>query len=248
MQVTLGIALASTAALGLRHGFDYDHIAAISDITSVEPRASRSMRLGLLYALGHAVTVALLGGAVIFGRLALPPALNQWAERFIGTTLIVLAFYVCFTLVSKKHSHNPKSRIALLVSGCRWLIWRVSSFFGKKVERPSSFRWSYNRKSVFLIGVAHGLGAETPTQLSLFLLAANLGGAGKGLLGLGMFIVGLLAMNTLMTASATGVFRTSARRPLLNLWISGLTAAYSFAIGVVFLFGASSTLPPILAN
>ena len=59
------------------------------------------------------------------------------------------------------------------------------------------------------------LGAETMS------VALNLG------------YIGLLAMNTLMTASATGLFRTSARRPLLNLWISSLTAAYSFAIGVV---------------
>ena len=167
MQLTLGIALASTAALGLRHGFDYDHIAAISDITSVEPKASRSMRLGVLYALGHALTVAVLGSAVIFGRLALPVTLNHWAERFIGTTLIVLAIYVCFTMISRKHTHNPKSSIALLNSACRWQIWRIGSLFGRKVERPASFQWSYNRKSVFLIGVAHGLGAETPTQLSL---------------------------------------------------------------------------------
>ena len=33
---TLHLALLSAAVLGLRHGFDYDHIAAISDITSVE--------------------------------------------------------------------------------------------------------------------------------------------------------------------------------------------------------------------
>jgi high-affinity nickel permease len=76
VTAALGLALASTAALGLRHGFDYDHIAAISDITSVEPRLTRSMRLGVLYALGHAVTVAVLGSMVIFGRFALP-GLNQ---------------------------------------------------------------------------------------------------------------------------------------------------------------------------
>src|SRR5271157_4134081 len=33
----LTLALVSAAVLGFRHAFDYDHIAAISDITSVEP-------------------------------------------------------------------------------------------------------------------------------------------------------------------------------------------------------------------
>jgi high-affinity nickel-transport protein len=244
----LGIALASTAALGLRHGFDYDHIAAISDITSVEPKPARSMRLGVLYALGHAATIAILGSAVIVGRFALPSGLNEWAERIIGCTLIVLAIYVCFTMFSKQHSHNPRSRIVLLISAGRWLFWRISSFVNPEVERPASFRWSYNRSSVFLIGVVHGLGAETPTQLSLFLLAANLGGMGKGLLGLGMFIVGLLMMNTLMTASATGLYGAGAHRPKLNLWVSGLTAAYSFGIGIIFLLGASAALPALAGN
>ncbi len=248
MTATLGIALASTAALGLRHGFDYDHIAAISDITSVEPKLSRAMRLGILYALGHAVTVALLGTTAILGRSALPSGLNQWAERLIGCTLIVLAIYVCVTMFSKEHSHNPRSRIELLISGSRWLIWRVGSLFKRRNERLASFQWSYSDKSVVLIGVAHGLGAETPTQLSLFLLAANLGGIGKGLLGLVMFVIGLLVMNTLMTASAAGLYGASTRRPRLNLWASGVTAAYSFGIGMIFLFGTSNTLPSVVGN
>ena len=57
-----------------------------------------------------------------------------------------------------------------------------------------------------MIGVVHGLGAETPSQLMIFLLAANLGGVGKGFIGLAMFIAGLLVMNTVMTASAVGLF------------------------------------------
>jgi hypothetical protein len=50
------------------------------------------------------------------------------------------------------------------------------------------------------------MGAETPSQLALFLLAASLGGEAKGVEGLGMFLAGLLVMNTLMTASTCGLF------------------------------------------
>ena len=127
-----------------RNPFDYDHIAAISDITSVETRPARSMRLGMLYALGHAVTIAALGSAVIFGRLALPAELNQWAERIIGCTLIVLAIYVCFSMFFKPHNHRPPSRVALLISGCRWLLWRAKSVLGKRSGPPAQFQWSYN--------------------------------------------------------------------------------------------------------
>ena len=88
----------------------------------------------------------------------------------------------------------------------------------------------------------HGLGAETPTQLLVFLLAANLGGVGKGFLGLSMFIAGLLLMNTLMTAGAAGLFQVGTMRPWLQRTLMGVTAAYSLVIGVVLVLGGASML------
>ena len=65
--------------LGFRHGLDYDHIAAISDISSVQARPRDAMRYGLLYVAGHAATVAVLGALVISFRIALPAASDLWA-------------------------------------------------------------------------------------------------------------------------------------------------------------------------
>src|ERR1700726_1859292 len=96
---TLELALLSAAVLGFRHGFDYDHIAAISDITSVELNRSRAMRMGLFYVLGHAAMVALLGGAVVLFQRSLPARIDNWAERVVGLTLVVLGVYVLGTLL-----------------------------------------------------------------------------------------------------------------------------------------------------
>jgi len=41
--VNLRLALLSAAVLGFRHGLDYDHIAAITDISSVQSKASDAM-------------------------------------------------------------------------------------------------------------------------------------------------------------------------------------------------------------
>ena len=83
MTTPLTITLISCAVLGFRHGFDYDHIAAISDITSVQTRASTAMRLGLLYALGHATMIALLGGMVVSSSYRFPtgwtPGRSGWS-------------------------------------------------------------------------------------------------------------------------------------------------------------------------
>ena len=115
MSAPLNFVLFSCALLGFRHGFDYDHIAAITDIAGVQTRPSTAMRLGLMYALGHAATVALLGGIVIAFQLALPIGMDRWAERLVGLTLIVLAIYVLSSLILKKGAVAPKSRAALLI-------------------------------------------------------------------------------------------------------------------------------------
>ena len=285
--VNLRLALLSAAVLGFRHGLDYDHIAAITDISSVQLKARDAMRFGLLYVAGHATTIALLGSAAVVFRIALPAASDRWAERLVGLTLLVLGLYVLGTFfrpwffgssmqgsstqASSAHGHaHPRTRITLLANGVLWIYWRLSRIFGgTRVEAPQVFKDGYGTKSAFLVGVIHGLGAETPTQILLFLMAANLGGTAAGLLGLLMFIVGLLAMNTLMCAVAAGLF--SADKVLAWLSPAGpqnpvsrglssalsavsahalggltlLTSAYSIVVGAIFLLGSASKLPSL---
>src|SRR5471030_2072338 len=81
MNWQLELALLSCALLGLRHGFDYDHLAAISDITAVQRNWKSGLRLGMTYALGHAFTVAALGIAVLEMHVGLPEGLDHWTER-----------------------------------------------------------------------------------------------------------------------------------------------------------------------
>ena len=242
-HVTLYAALFTAAVLGFRHGFDYDHIAAITDIVSVQSSKRIAMKLGMIYALGHALTVAGLGSIVILLGISLPAGIDRWAERLVGFTLLLLGIYVLGTLVFRPEESMPKSRYMLLHQGyhrARLAFKRRGDGAAVETYSPPS---SFDGRSVFVIGVIHGLGAETPSQLMIFLLAANLGGAALGMLGLGMFLAGLLTMNALMTASAAGVFGMSRHRPQVLRFVSALTAIYSLAMGILFLAGRSSLLP-----
>ncbi len=248
----LDLALVSAGLLGFRHGFDYDHIAAITDIAGVQNSTRRAMKSGLMYALGHAATVAVLGLAVILFQLSLPGGIDAWMEHVVGITLLLLGVYVLWSTLLRNrlhdhsghphdHMHAPRTRVTLLINGILWLAWRVRRIFSKTpVERYRLFGDGLGNSPALLVGVIHGLGAETPSQLLLFLLAANLGGIGKGVLGLGAFITGMLAMNTIMCAAATGLFRVSMNRPKAFQWVAGLSAAYSILVGLVFLAGTSS--------
>ena len=246
-SANLRLALFSAAVLGFRHGLDYDHIAAITDISSVQAKARDAMRLGLLYVAGHASMIAVLGAFAVSFRLSLPAASDRWAERLVGITLLTLGIYVLGTFFRPSaHSHGPRTRITLLINGALWVYWRLSRIFGgTRVEAPQVFKDGYGTTSAFLVGVVHGFGAETPTQLGLFFMAASLGGTAAGLLGLLMFILGLVAMNTLMCASAAGMFSATLARPNALRVLTLVTSAYSIVVGTIFLLGASDKLPSL---
>lgn len=203
----------------------------------------------MTYALGHAATVVALGVTVLQLHIGLPEGLDHWTERLIGLTLIILGIGVVAGIMRKDahgHQHSRiESRLAIAINGALWLAWRVRRIFTPTASKPERFRWMYNGKSVFLIGVLHGVGAETPSQLALFFLTANLGGTSRGMLGLTAFAVGLVAMNALMTASIGGAFRAGGHHPRFYHLIAWTGAVYSCGIGLIFLLGISDRLPAL---
>jgi high-affinity nickel-transport protein len=165
----------------------------------------------------------------------------------VGITLMLLGIYVLGTFFRPgTHRHAPRTRITLLINGFLWIYWRLSRLFGgTRVEAPQIFKDGYGASSTFIVGVIHGLGAETPTQILVFLMAANLGGTAAGLAGLLMFIVGLLVMNTLMCTSAAGLFSATLARPNALRALSLVTSGYSIFVGAFFLLGSAAKLPSI---
>lgn len=243
--LALDLALISAGLLGFRHGFDYDHVAAISDIATAQNNPRGAMKMGLVYALGHAATVAVLGLTLIVFQLSLPSGIDSWMEHLVGLTLVVLGGYVLWTTLFQQHSlthtHAPRTRAMLVANAVLWCVWRVrQTFSSKPVERIRLFEGGIGKAPAFLVGIIHGLGAETPSQLLLFLLAANLGGIGKGVLGLTTFIAGMLVMNTLMCAAAAGLIKVASHRRFAFQLVAGFSAAYSIIVGAIFLAGTST--------
>jgi high-affinity nickel-transport protein len=103
----------------------------------------------------------------------------------------------------------------------------------------------YSTASAVGIGALHGIGAETPTQVVIFVGAAGATGAGAGVLLLACFIVGLLVSNTVVAAAATFGFVRSSGRFAVYATVSAITAGLSLAIGIAFLLGRGDVLPAI---
>jgi high-affinity nickel-transport protein len=300
--------------LGLRHGIDWDHIAAITDITSTttaseaaesthdaahtapgahdhphggdaELRAHvdagrhsrpwpgegpgtllaaaaapagtsvgflathrRPLTLGTLYALGHALVVVLLGLAALAFGASLPAWIDPIMGRIVGVTLIVLGVYV-FVSVYQYARHGTafrlRSRWMLFFDGARH-TWRrlQAAIHGHRHVDPVEAS-AYGPATAFGVGMVHGVGAETASQV---LIIAAVGGAASAGLGVPMlfaFVIGLVLSNGfLVVLSATG-FGASRFRERLYVSIGAVAGAFSLVIGTLFLLGAEGGLPSL---
>jgi high-affinity nickel-transport protein len=273
---------------GFRHGIDWDHIAALTDITGSQDDGRRSMVLATMYALGHALVVFSLGVAAILLAERLPAGVDAVMERFVGATLLLLGLYVLVALVRQGRDFRMRSRWMLIFAGVRKGVrWARRSarrdvvvvvthdhahdsaephpdaheparaLAGAPARAALEHRHghrhvgtvpddpflAYGRATAFGVGMIHGIGAETPTQVLLFLAAAGAGGKAEGLLLLGAFLVGLLSSNSLIALAGTFGFLGASRNWRLYVGVSLVTAVFSLVIGTVFLFGHSTVLP-----
>lgn len=315
MDTTGAIGLITTAlVLGIRHGFDWDHLAAITDVTSTtatadaaeldheathehaaehalahdhahggeaeraahEPPANaagpagaveaphhhdapkprfaaeqrRALLLGSLYALGHATVVALLGTlALLFGAV-LPDWVDQVMGPIVGATLLFLGIWVFVSLYQYlRHGREfrLRSRWMLVFDAARH-TWRrfQARLHGHEHVDPMEMS-SYGVKTAYGVGLIHGIGAETGTQV---LLIAALGGAASAGLGFPMmiaFIVGLLISNSIVVVITATGFIASRLRERLYVVIGVIAGTFSLVIGAIFLLGLDSKLPSIEA-
>ncbi|HUR77059.1 MAG TPA: hypothetical protein VMZ22_03860 [Acidimicrobiales bacterium] len=111
--------LVTTFGLGLRHGVDWDHLAAITDITGAEFNRRRTAMLAVLYALGHGAAVVALGAIAILAGEHLPTWIDPVMERVVGVTLLVLAFMLVRSL--RRRDAAPMSRGMMLFQALKRL-------------------------------------------------------------------------------------------------------------------------------
>ncbi|HEY5579223.1 MAG TPA: hypothetical protein VIL12_06005 [Acidimicrobiia bacterium] len=284
----IGLLLAALL-LGLRHGVDWDHIAAITDITATQDEPRRGAYLGTVYALGHAGVVFVIGVAAIALGRTLPPWLDEVMGRVVGWTLIVLGLYVAYSILRHGAGFRMQSRWMLLFSGIsrgyRWARRALARGTSTSIEHEhehaavgdihhdhdvagsegSETRLrapthahlhrheddrlaNYGPGAALGVGMLHGIGAETPTQVVVFLAATQAGGTAAGIAVLSVFLLGLLASNTVITIGSAFGLTATGRRTKVKLLLGAATAVVSLIVGTAFLMGSDALLPAFFAG
>ncbi len=107
---------------------------------------------------------------------------------------------------------------------------------------------SYGAGTSFGVGMIHGIGAETGTQV---LLIAAVGGASSAGLGVPMlfaFVLGLLISNFAIVLLSSVGFVSSQAREQIYVAIGAVAGLFSLFVGTIFLFGLDGMLPDLGAS
>jgi high-affinity nickel-transport protein len=207
-----------------------------------------AIRLGTLYAVGHGIVVVVLGiAALAFGAL-LPDWLDPIMGRVVGLTLVGLGIWVLYSVVRFARGEGEfrlRSRWMLVFDGTRYAWRRLQArLHGHEHVEPLEMS-SYGTRTALGVGMIHGIGAETGTQV---LLIAAVGGAASAGLGVPMllaFVVGLLISNFAIVLVSSVGFVASQTREMIYVVVGAVAGVFSLIIGAVFLFGLDNILPDL---
>jgi high-affinity nickel-transport protein len=231
-------------ALGFRHGLDWDHLTAIGDLVgSPGQRSKRSLALAAWYGVGHGLVIALLGIAVGLLGVRLPYGLDRIFEVVVGVTLVLLGLLVLRQVWHERSRYQYGSRWILLID-----LLRRAWFRRKGREEWDKVSANLSGRAAFSIGVLHGTGAETPTQVVLFASAAASGSSTAAAVILGAFIVGLLASDVLVAAAWLSGRLARRRLPRLQLSLGLITGVSSVSVGLLFVAGRANVLPALFGG
>lgn len=203
-------------ALGLRHGADPDHLAAIDNLTrnSFEraPRISRF--IGALFAGGH--TVMVLAIAALVGYLGTRFNTHGALIEKIGTwiSIVVLLAIAGANLLQLRRGQNDR-------------------VFGIKTRlMPAALRSGTSPWLAVPVGLLFGFGFETSSQVATYAIAfaADAGVAGALFIG-AMFCAGMVCTDTMDSIFIHRVvsYRAGDLPRLMRVWIWSVTL---FAVAV----------------
>ena len=179
--------------LGMRHSTDPDHVVAVSTIVSRERSVRHAALIGVLWGVGHTLTISLVGSAIILFGLVIPPRIGLSMEFCVAVMLILLGVLnltgVLHWLTEKftparqsmEKSVDPPNSIQVASSPAKRMIDRYGFY---QLLRP------------LFVGLVHGLAGSAAVAL---LVLSTIHSPLRAIIYLVIFGVGTIAGMMLMT-------------------------------------------------
>ncbi len=234
--------------LGMRHSTDPDHVIAVATIVSRERRLGSAALIGIMWGLGHTVTIVLVGGAIVLWSLVIPARVGLTMELSVALMLILLGVLNLRGVVRRigealpatgrpagsthvhphghgdyvhthPHGHAPDSHgHGEEATPLGWL--------DRRLGRPGLYRGA----RPLIVGVVHGLAGSAAVALLVLATIRDPRWATAYLL---VFGLGTIAGMMLMTVAIALPFAyTAGRLPLINRYLGMASGVLSLAFGL----------------
>jgi high-affinity nickel-transport protein len=245
----LGVGMAAYA-LGLRHAFDADHIAAIDNTTrKLMSEGQRPLSVGFFFALGHSTIVVALGVLVGLGVRGLSGSISSDGSELqqltgligplisgsfllvIGILNLVILANVLRVFRRMRQGDYDEAELERQL-GSRGFMGRFFGRATKAVRRP----WQ-----MYPLGCLFGLGFDTATEVALLTLAGTAGAGGLPFIAILclpiLFAAGMTLFDTINGVFVRFAYGWAFSRPIrkvfYNLAITGLSVAIALLIGTI---------------
>lgn len=233
--------------LGLRHGLDADHIAAIDNTTrKLMQEGKRPLSVGMWFSLGHSTIVAGLIVALVISTRVIASwiPMLQSAGAVIGTSIsgtflwviglinipIVLGIYKTYKQF-RKGAIDSDQLVELLDK--RGFLNRYFSPLFRLVGKP----WQ-----IYPIGVLFGLGFDTASEVALIAITVGIGVSSSVPLWMVLILPYMFTCGMVLVDSTDGItmrlaydwaFLQPIRKIYYNLTITIISIIVAFIIGGV---------------
>lgn len=230
--------------LGMRHATDADHVIAVSTIVTRERSLHGAIRIGLLWGLGHSLTVLMAGGAIVLLGLVIPRRLGLGLEFSVAVMLIILGGMNLKGVV--RWWKSPQGTLA------RTKTHAHGDYVHTHPHDPASGRHGHSEEETpvarldhrlgrrhlyqwlrpLIIGIIHGLAGSA--ALALLLLPA-IRGPFEATAYLLFFSLGTIAGMMLITVAMAGPILVATRRfGLTHDWLPAVSGLASVCFGVIY--------------
>jgi sulfite exporter TauE/SafE len=205
--------------LGMRHATDADHVVAVSTIVSGRRTLRAAAPIGVLWGIGHTLTILTVGGGIIVFGIVVPPRVGLGMELCVAVMLVLLGVLNVRAVVrdsgavssAKATEHAPMT------------IGTIS-------------RGQPEARSIrpLAVGIVHGLAGSAAVAL---LVLGAIRDAVWAVAYLAVFGVGtIVGMLVITTALAVPMVAAATRFDRLHRRLGMLTGLASIAFGAVLVY------------
>lgn len=233
--------------LGLRHGVDADHIAAIDNTTrKLMQQGKPRFTVGSWFSLGHSTIVFGLIAVIVFvtrsviGKI---PAIQSWGAitgTFISGAFLWIIGFLNLVIVLGVYRLFKQAREGS-VNEKQLEEYMENRGFLNRAFRPL-FRIVNDAWQIYPIGVLFGLGFDTATEVALIAISVGVGVSSSVPLWQIMVLPLLFTCGMVLTDTTDGVtmrcayawaFLTPLKKIFYNLTVTVMSVLVAFVIGGV---------------